>query len=78
MANSPVKTPVGGVKNQIFLESLFKANPTKDNSKPKRAKNMYDKENKPSKLKLQRQSEEDNIIQNIRNLFKLERENEAI
>ena len=39
---------------------------------------MYDKENKPSKLKLQRQSEEDNIIQNIRNLFKLERENEAI
>ena len=50
--------------------SLFKASPKKDYSKLKRAKNKYSIENKPSKLKIQKQSE-DNVIQNIRNLFRL-------
>ena len=39
---------------------------------------MYRRGKKPSKLKIQRQLEEDNIIKNIRNLFILKRENEAI
>ena len=39
---------------------------------------MYRRGKKPSKLKIRRQLEEDNIIKNIRNLFILKRENEAI
>ena len=39
---------------------------------------MYGKGKKPNKLKIQKQSEEDSIIKNIRNLFKLKKENEAI
>ena len=38
---------------------------------------MYGSGNRPSKLKIQKQSE-DNIIKSIRNLFKLKRDNEAI
>ena len=38
---------------------------------------MYGKVNRPSKLKIQKQSE-DNIIKSIRNIFKLKKENETI
>ena len=38
---------------------------------------MYGSGNRPSKSKIQKQSE-DNIIKSIRNLFKLKRDNEAI
>ena len=39
---------MSGVKDHIL--SLFKTIPTKDYSKPKRAKNVHGRENKPSKL----------------------------
>ena len=53
--------------------NLFKANPTKDFNKSKHAKNVYGREYKPSKLKVQKKSEEDNIIKNKRNCFKLKK-----
>ena len=67
---------MGGVKD--VLMSLFIANPTKDFIKPKHAKNMYGRENKPSKLKIQKQSEENKLIKNIRNRFRQKLENEEI
>ena len=51
---------------------------TKDYSKPKRVKILNGSGQKPSKLRIQKQSEEENIIKNIRNTFKLKRENETI
>ena len=63
---------MGGVEDQIM--SLFK---TKDYNKPERVKSKYGGGNKPSKLKIQKQSEE-NIIKSIRNLFKLKNENKGI
>ena len=51
---------------------------TKDYSKPKRVKTLNGSGKKPSKLRIQKQSEEENIIKNIRNTFKLKRENETI
>ena len=56
---------------------LFKRNQNKDYGKPKPFKNVSGDENKSSKLKIENQSE-DKIIGSIRNLFKLETENEAI
>ena len=50
--------------------SLFKTNSTNDYRKIKNDKNMSGRWNKPSKLKIQKQSE-DNIIENIRNLSRL-------
>ena len=55
------------VKDQIM--SLFK---TKDYIEAKLVKTVYGGGKKPSKLKIQKQSE-DNIIKNIRNLFKLKK-----
>ena len=63
---------VGGVKNRIMI--LCK---TKDYSQPKLVKTVYEDGKKPIKLKIQKQSE-NNIIKNIRNLFKLKKENKAI
>ena len=53
--------------------SLFKTNSTKDYRKIKNDKNVSGRWNKPSKLKIQKQSE-DNIIENIRNLSRLKDE----
>ena len=55
---------MGGVKDQIM--NLFK---TKDYNKPDRVKIVYGGEKKQS---------EESIIQSIRNLFKLKKENRAI
>ena len=60
---------MGSVKNQIM--SLFK---TKDYSKPKLVKTVYRSGKKPSTLKIQKESEEENIIKSIRILFKLKNE----
>ena len=51
--------------------SLFK---TKDYSKPKLVKTVYRSGKKPSTLKIQKESEEENIIRSIRILFKLKNE----
>ena len=53
---------MGDAKEQIM--SSFKTNPTKDYDKPERAKNVYGRGNKPSKLEIQNQSE-DNIIKTL-------------
>ena len=55
----------------IKIMILFK---TQGCSQPKRVKNVYGGGKKPSKLK----KSEGNIIKNIRNLFKLKKENKAI
>lgn len=39
---------------------------------------MYGSGKKPSKLRIQKQSEEENIIKNIKNLFQLKKENRKI
>ena len=62
-----------GVKDQVM--SLFK---TWDYSKSKRVKTFYRSKKKPNKLRIQKQSEEEIIIKNIRNLFKLKKDNETI
>ena len=49
-----------------------------DSAKPKRIKTVYGSGKKPNYLKLQKQSEEDSIIKNIKDLFKLKKENEVI
>ena len=59
------------VKDHIM--SLLKID---DYSKPKCVKTTYGNETKPNKLKIEKQSEEDKLIKNIRNLFKLKKENE--
>ena len=66
---------VGGAKEKIM--SLFKKNITNDYSKPKLIINVYGGGKKPRKLKMQKNSE-DNIIKNIRNIFRLEKENTGI
>ena len=63
------KKTIGGVKDKIM--SLFKTNTTKDYSKPTRFKNAYRGRKKPRKQKIKKQ--EDRIIKNIRNLFKLKK-----
>ena len=60
---------MGGVKDQT--RSCFK---TKYYSQLKRFKTVHGSGKKPSKLKIQKQSE-DKIIKNIRKYFKLNREN---
>ena len=45
--------------------------------KQKCVRNLYGAGKKPSKLKIQKQSE-DNVIKNMRNLFKLKKENKKI
>ena len=67
-----IRTAVGRVKDQII--NILK---TKDYSKPKRVKTEYGGGRKSSKLKIQKQSEE-NMIKSIKKLFKLKKENEAI
>lgn len=64
---------MGYVKN--YSMSLFK---TQDYSKPKHVKTAYGSGKKPSKLRIQKQSEEENIIKNIKNLFQLKKENRTI
>ena len=59
---------MGGVEVQII--SLFK---TKDYIKPKRVKTMYESGKGPSKSKIKKQSDEENIIKNKRNPFKLKK-----
>ena len=51
---------------------------TWDHNKPKCIKTVCGSGRKPTKLKIQKKSEEENIIKNIRNIFKLKKENEAI
>ena len=53
---------------------LFK---TKDQSRPKRVKTVYGGRKKPSKLKVQKHSE-NKIIKNIKNLSKLQKENKVV
>ena len=52
--------------------SLLRTKPDKDFSKPTRVKNVYGVAKKPSKLKTQKQSE-DQIIKKIKNLLKLKK-----
>ena len=60
---------MGGVKDHVM--SLFK---TKDYIKPKCFKTAYRSGKKSQKLKIEKQFE-DNIIKNVRNFFKLKKEN---
>ena len=62
-----------GVKEPIL--SLFI---TKDYSKPKRVKTVYGSGKKLRKLKIQKQSEEENIIKNSMNLFELKKERKQL
>ena len=55
---------MGDVKDQIM--SLFK---TWNYSKLKRVKSLYESRKKPSKLRIQKQSEEENIIKNTKESF---------
>ena len=55
----PIKKTVDNVKDQIM--SLFKTSPTTGYSKPKHTKTVYGGGKKSSKLKIQKESE-DNII----------------
>ena len=59
------------------IMSFFKIKTTKDYSKPTRVENVHECGKKPTKLKLQKQFE-DNIIKNIRNIFRLKKENTAV
>ena len=52
--------------------SLLRIKPDKDFSKPTRVKNVYGAVKKPSRLKTQKQSE-DQIIKKIKNLLKLKK-----
>lgn len=52
--------------------SFFKTNTTNDNIKPTSLKNVHGGVGKPKKLKIQKQSEEE-IIKNIRSLFRLKK-----
>ena len=67
---------MGGAKDQIM--SFFKTNPAKGYNKTKRAKYVYARGNKPNNLNIKKPSEQDDIIKNITNLFKLKKESEAI
>ena len=51
---------MGHAKEQIM--SSFKTNPTKDYDKLERAKSVYGRGNKPSKLEIQKQSEDNQIF----------------
>ena len=62
------------MNNKIM--SLFKANATKDYSKPTHVKNVYSGRKTTRKLKIKKS--EDSIIKNARNLFKLKKETEPI
>ena len=53
--------------------NLFKTNPIKDFNESKYAKNVYFREQRQSKLKVQKQSEEHNIFKSIRNCSKLKK-----
>ena len=67
---------MGGVKDRIMI--LFKTTTTKDYSKPTSVRwcmVWWCKKNKEFKIKKQ---SEDTIIKNVRNLFRLKKENEAI
>ena len=68
----PVRKTVSGSKDKVV--SPFKTNTPKDSDK----QSVYGKEKKPSKRKTQKHFEQGNIIKNIRNSFKLKKENEAI
>ena len=67
----PIRKFVGCFKDEVV--SPFRTNTTKYYGK----QTLYGRGKKPSKPKTQNQSEE-NIIKSIRNLFKLNKENEAI
>ena len=53
--------------------NLFKTNSIKGFNESKYAKNVYFGEQKQSKFKVQKQSEEDNIFKSIRNCSKLKK-----
>ena len=62
---------MGGDKNKVI--NLFKINTTKNCSRGKCVRNLYDLGKKPRNWKYKNK-----IIRNIRNLFNLKKENEAI
>ena len=66
---------MSGVKNKIM--SLFKKNIINNYSKSTRFKNLYDRGKKNRQLTIQKQSG-DNLFKNIKILFKLFQETEAI
>ena len=66
---------MGSVEDNIM--SLFKTNTTEDFSKPTSVNNVYGGVKKQRKPKIKKQLEE-NIIKDVRNLFSLKKENEAI
>ena len=66
-----IRKTVGSFKDKIV--SLFKTNTPEKYGK----KTVYGSGNRPSKLKIQKQSE-DNTIKCIKNLFELKKENETI
>ena len=68
---------MGGVKDKIM--SLLKTNTTKDYNKPTRVNNVFGGGKKPRKLKIKKESESgNNIIKDVRNLFRLKKEKEVI
>ena len=67
----PILKIIGGFQDKIL--SLFKTNTPEDYGK----QNVYGKREKPSKLEIQKQSE-DNMIKNIRSIFKLTKENNTM
>ena len=75
LTNFIFEKTVGCVKDKVM--SLFKTNTTKDYSKLTRVKNVYGGGKKSRKPKIQNQSE-DKMMKNMRNLFRLKMENEAI
>ena len=62
---------------KVKVMTIFKTNTTKDYSKPTRVKNVYGGGRKSRKANMQKHYE-DNITQNIRNIFKLNKQNETI
>ena len=70
-----IKNAMGGVASKIM--SFLKTNKTKDESKLTPVNNFCNGRKTLTKLKIRKQSE-DNMIKNVRNLFKLKNENEEI
>ena len=63
---NPIRKTVGGFKDEVV--SLFKTNTPEEYCE----QTVYGSRNRPSKLKIQKQSE-DNMIKSIKNLFILKK-----
>ena len=61
----------------MVLKTIFKTNTTKIYSKPTCVNFVYCGRHKPRKRKIIKKQSKDSIIKNVRNLFRLKKENEA-